>query len=271
MSRAPAILIAFLLNLFVSLNLHRCQALLQGSEGAVGTRTLMQEVIPKHEVHCSRERSRTAWGIIEEYLMPFVELEEYQIPNKCRLHPDNDIFREQEQHKIHVDTNEWRCGFCKKSFYAEKYLDQHYDNRHYNLINDIQGRCLADLCGALHCDAVIESKKTKNKCNPVAVAKNRHLCESLADTCFPINHGTSASHLHELFLRQFCDSHTCEGRKKLFPRGGRKQTSVLYLACCVLIVLLLPIFYLLVWLHQRDMRAGTQGLKRISKKGQKSS
>lgn len=58
------------------------------------------------EVHCSRERSRTAWKIIEEYLMPFVEQEKYQLSLNCRLPPDNDIFRDQELHKIHVDINE---------------------------------------------------------------------------------------------------------------------------------------------------------------------
>lgn len=40
-------------------------------------------------------------------------------------------------------------------------------------------KCLADLCGALHCDFVLSSKKGKSKCNPAAAAKNRHLCEVL--------------------------------------------------------------------------------------------
>ncbi|XP_057988564.1 uncharacterized protein LOC110634019 isoform X4 [Hevea brasiliensis] len=160
-------------------------------------RTVKQEKQHAHEVHCSRERSRAAWNIVEEYLMPFVERENYQISSKCRLHPDNDLFRDQEQHKIHVDINEWKCGYCKKSFRAEKYIDQHFDSRHYNLLNVSEGKCLADLCGALHCDFVMNSKSPKTKCNPAAVAKNRHLCESLADTCFPLNQGRSASHLHE--------------------------------------------------------------------------
>ncbi|CAF1894893.1 unnamed protein product, partial [Brassica oleracea] len=38
-------------------------------------------------------------------------------------------------------------------------------------------KCLADLCGALHCDFVLSSKKAKSKCNPAAAAKNSHLCE----------------------------------------------------------------------------------------------
>ncbi|AQK40572.1 C2H2-like zinc finger protein [Zea mays] len=90
-----------------------------------------------HEVHCSRERSRAAWEAIDEYLMPFVEKEKYELPSKCRLRPDNDMFREQEQHKIHFDINEWHCGFCKKAFRAEKFIDQHFENRHKNLVDNV--------------------------------------------------------------------------------------------------------------------------------------
>lgn len=39
------------------------------------------------------------------------------------------------------------------------------------------GKCLADLCGALHCDFMMNSKSSRSKCNPAAVVKNRHLCE----------------------------------------------------------------------------------------------
>ncbi|XP_031253437.1 uncharacterized protein LOC116111382 [Pistacia vera] len=242
--------------------------LVQGLEEPAA-RNLKQEAGLAHEVHCSRERSRAAWDIIEEYLMPFVEQERFQISNKCRLHQDNDMFRDQEQHKIHVDINEWRCGYCKKSFRAEKFLDQHFDNRHHNLLNVSHSNCLADLCGALHCDFVMNSKSSKTKCNPAAVARNRHLCESLANNCFRINQGPSASRLHELFLRQFCDAHTCPAKRKLFPKGGKKQTSIFYLAISILTLMLLPIFYLIVYLYQREMRRGTQELRRISQVGRK--
>ncbi len=67
--------------------------------------------------------------------MPFVEKERYQISRRCRLHADNDLYRDQEQHKIRVDVNEWKCGYCRKRFYEEIHLDQHFDNRHYDLLN----------------------------------------------------------------------------------------------------------------------------------------
>ncbi|KAF3536274.1 hypothetical protein F2Q69_00025328 [Brassica cretica] len=222
------------------------------------------------EIHCSRERSRAAWQIIQDYLTPFVERERFQIPNKCRLHPDNDLYRDQEQHKVHVDIYEWKCGYCRKSFNEEKFLDQHFATRHYNLLNTSGTKCLADLCGALHCDFVLmSSKKGKSKCNPAAAAKNRHLCESLANTCFPVSQGPAASRLHEHFLRQFCDAHTCTGKNKPFPRGGKKKSGVFYLAVSILTLMLLPLFYLLVFLHQREKRTGTQVLRRIVKTGKK--
>ncbi|CAL8158187.1 unnamed protein product [Prunus armeniaca] len=193
----------------------------QEFEKSASSRTLEQEHEHAHEVHCSRERSRAAWKIIEEYLMPFLEQEHYEMSSKCRLHPDNDLFRDQEQHKIHLDINEWQCGYCKKSFRAGKFLDQHFDNRHYNLLNVSGSKCLADLCGALHCDVVMDTKSSKTKCNPAAAARNHHLCEGLADSCFPINQGPSARRLNELFLHQFCHAHTCLRKHKHFPRGGK--------------------------------------------------
>ncbi|KAJ1413256.1 Zinc finger C2H2-type [Sesbania bispinosa] len=238
-------------------------------EESSGERNLKQEQEHGHEVHCSRERSRAAWKIIEEYLIPFVEKENYQLSRRCRLHPENDMFRDQEEHKISIDRHEWRCGYCKKSFREEKFLDQHFDNRHHNLLNLSHGKCLADLCGALHCDAVMNSKSSRSKCNPAAAARNRHLCESLADGCFPISEGPSAGRLHELFLHQFCDAHTCSGKHKPFSRGGKDQGSFFRLAAGALILVLLPVFYLFLYLVQSDMKSRTQELRRISKAGWK--
>uniref|UniRef100_A0A1J3HT96 C2H2-type domain-containing protein n=1 Tax=Noccaea caerulescens TaxID=107243 RepID=A0A1J3HT96_NOCCA len=261
--------LAVILLLFALLLLLR-QSLSQVLGESESTRSLMEEVGGNApEIHCSRPRSRAAWQIIQDYLTPFVEKERYQIPKNCRLHPDNDLYRDQEQHKTHVDIYEWKCGYCKKSFNEEKFLDQHLDTRHYNLLNTTETKCLADLCGALHCDFVLSSNKAKSKCNTAAVAKNRHLCESVANSCFPVSQGPSASRLHEHFLRQFCDAHTCTGSNKPFPKGGKKSSGVFYLAISILTLMLLPLFYLLVFLYQREKRTGTQALRRIIKIGKK--
>jgi hypothetical protein len=80
---------------------------------------------------------------------------------------------------------------------------------------------------------------------------------------------SDAAFFAEFFLRQFCDAHTCDRGTKPFPKGGRKQTNRFYLALCVLTLILLPLFYLIVFLHQREMRKGVHDLKRFSKIGQK--
>lgn len=236
----------------------------QGQKETASSRSFEHE----KEVHCSRERSRAAWKIIDEYLMPFVEKERYKISSRCRLHPENNLYRDQEQHKMHVDINEWRCGYCKKTFYEEKYLDKHFDNRHYDLLNVSHSKCLADVCGALHCDLVLDSVPHKTKCNPAATGRNKHLCESLADSCFPVNEGPSALRLNEFFLRQFCDAHTCSGGRKPFSKGGKKETSTLYVIISVLVLMLLALFYTFMYLYQRGIKRGSQGLKHISKSGQ---
>ncbi|MED6186312.1 hypothetical protein PIB30_065453 [Stylosanthes scabra] len=158
------------------------QATDQGYIDSNAGRTLQQEQDGNHQIHCSRERSRAAQKIIQEYLMPFVEKEKYHISRSCKLHPDNDLYRDQEQHKSHININEWQCGYCKKFFYEEKNLDQHFDNRHSDLLNLNQSQCLADLCGALHCDTEINSGLKKSKCNPAAAARNKHLCENSSCT-----------------------------------------------------------------------------------------
>ncbi|XP_071733365.1 uncharacterized protein [Rutidosis leptorrhynchoides] len=89
------------------------------------------------------------------------------------------------------------------------------------VVDTAQTNCLADLCGAFHCDHVANSVVPKTKCIPVAAARNSRLCESLVDGCFPIHQGPSADRLHELFLFQFCDDHTCLDKSKPFGRGSR--------------------------------------------------
>ncbi|KAL4367340.1 hypothetical protein GQ457_05G019150 [Hibiscus cannabinus] len=240
----------------------------QGNKDSSLARTFNQEE-EAHVVHCSRERSRAAWKVIQEYLTPFVEREQYKISSGCRLHPDNDLYRDQEQHKHRVDINEWRCGYCRKNFYEEKYLDKHFDNRHFDLLNASHGRCLADLCGALHCDLVMDSSPRKTKCNPAAAARNKHLCESLADSCFPVSNGHVSGRLHEFFLRQFCDAHTCNGSPKPFAKGRKKRRSILYIILSILTMMLLPLFYFFIYMYQRGIKRGSQELKRISPSGRK--
>ena len=44
-----------------------------------------------------------------------MDKEKDQLPRKCRFRPDDDMFREQEEHKIHFGINEWCCGLIDLS------------------------------------------------------------------------------------------------------------------------------------------------------------
>lgn len=90
--------------------------------------------------------------------------------------------------------------------------------------------------------------------------------QSLANTCFPVSQGPAASRLHgneksfkvnlllvksttcllnypvwffdfsvieEHFLRQFCDAHTCTGKNKPFPRGGKVKICQVFFAVTI--------------------------------------
>jgi len=49
-----------------------------------------------------------------------------------------DIFGPQQAAKQQHRPSQWTCGFCGKSFYEEKYLELHFDNRHKSLINMVR-------------------------------------------------------------------------------------------------------------------------------------
>lgn len=225
--------------------------------------------IHKHEIHCSRERSRTAWKIIDEYLLPFVEQERYNLSAGCKLHPNNDMFREQELKKEHITAHQWQCTHCKKMFRTEKFLDQHFDNRHLDQLNYSKDRCLADACGALHCDyynAMLQSKQKKRICNTLSSDKNLHLCQSLARSCFPPQDSPSSRRLHDFFLRQFCDAHDCKKGAMPFARGnGRYGETALFIALSVFVCLLLLLYYLGVYAHRSDLSKCHINMKRIQK------
>ncbi|CAK9214698.1 unnamed protein product [Sphagnum troendelagicum] len=234
----------------------------------VGNRQQKQEE-EKGRVHCSRSRTRIVREILSEYLLPFLEPEQYNLSStSCRLHPDNDIFREQEEKIERLHPMQWQCGYCKKVFRSQNFLDTHFDNRHSSMLDTSPNRCLADLCGALHCDyfdSLSNSKRKKVTCKPAVVDRNLHLCEVLANTCFPIEQSAVAQRLNDFFKRQFCDAHTCDKQLKPFARGsGIYKNRSLYFAISLFTLFILAIYYLAVYIHNRDLGMKRKSLRRLS-------
>lgn len=57
------------------------------------------------------------------------------LPLECPFHPQRDMFGPQQAAKRQHRPSLWTCGFCGKSFFEEKFLDLHFDNRHKGEIN----------------------------------------------------------------------------------------------------------------------------------------
>lgn len=60
-----------------------------------------------------------------------------KLPLECPFHPARDIFAPQHAAKLQHRPSQWTCAFCGKSFYEERHLDTHFDQRHKNQINKV--------------------------------------------------------------------------------------------------------------------------------------
>ncbi|XP_071867619.1 uncharacterized protein isoform X3 [Bombus fervidus] len=87
--------------------------------------------------------------------MPILKRHQVELPLECPFHESRDIFRPQQKAKHQHRPSQWTCGLCGKSFYAEKHLDAHFDNRHKSNVNTAEDAvCLADYCDIMRCDVL---------------------------------------------------------------------------------------------------------------------
>lgn len=70
--------------------------------------------------------------------MPILKRHQVELPLECPFHESRDIFRPQQKAKHQHRPSQWTCGLCGKSFYAEKHLDAHFDNRHKSNVNTVR-------------------------------------------------------------------------------------------------------------------------------------
>lgn len=107
-------------------------------------------------IQCSREQSRNVRKIVQQKLTPIFTKYNVEVPLECPFHPMRDLFYPQEEAKIRYRPTQFTCGLCGKSFYEEKYLDLHFDNRHKASVNHAEDAiCLADYCDILRCDVLV--------------------------------------------------------------------------------------------------------------------
>uniref|UniRef100_A0A182KEQ1 C2H2-type domain-containing protein n=1 Tax=Anopheles christyi TaxID=43041 RepID=A0A182KEQ1_9DIPT len=113
------------------------------------------------KISCSRESSRVVRKIVHSRWLPILEKYQVKLPLECPFHPLRDIFGPQQSAKKQHRPSQWTCGFCGKSFFEEKHLDTHFENRHRTNINTAEDAvCLADYCDMMRCEVLIAKDAT---------------------------------------------------------------------------------------------------------------
>ncbi|KAK2162235.1 hypothetical protein LSH36_101g01058 [Paralvinella palmiformis] len=79
---------------------------------------------------CPRLESKLVRRLLNKEIIPFYQQFNAVIPHSCPFSPSRDIYGYQEENKFEESATKWVCDFCGKSFYEERFLDQHFDNRH---------------------------------------------------------------------------------------------------------------------------------------------
>lgn len=97
------------------------------------------------KISCPRESARIVRKLIQNKWTPILEKYKVTIPLECPFHPIRDIFGPQQAAKYQYRSTQWTCGICGKSFFEEKYLDIHFDNRHKEYINVVINQLINEL------------------------------------------------------------------------------------------------------------------------------
>ncbi|XP_028166724.1 uncharacterized protein LOC114357347 isoform X2 [Ostrinia furnacalis] len=110
------------------------------------------------KITCSRDNSKIVRKVIQNKWLPVLERFQVKLPLECPFHPARDIFAPQHAAKLQHRPSQWTCAFCGKSFYEERHLDTHFDQRHKNQINKVIAEdavCLADYCDIMRCQVLV--------------------------------------------------------------------------------------------------------------------
>ena len=222
---------------------------------------------------CSRERSRHARGVLDDFFHPVADRNRFRLPPNCPFDRSKDMYLEHEQHKEVVRRTQYKSLYSDKTFYSEHYVDKHMDNRHMDKVPPGADVCLADYCEVLRCAEhqawkhpelrkPIGSSASRARCSEEKMRGVRHFCEVRMSRCFPtsgVDDGgaETAARLREYFTRHHCDMLTCDGVHDMFgvlgshhavPGGGG------YALVLIVVFGAVGVYYVFVWNAVRDGR-----------------
>lgn len=166
---------------------------------------------------CSRVNSRYARGILQRSIYDLLQSANIKFSVGCPLHPSRDLFREQEEVKNSNYQSGWICGYCGKWFYEERFLDQHFDNRHSGMLDAVvNATCLDDYCDILRCDLarIQDTSMIKGNhiwwknalCKPTEMMNIKNRCLRIAKECS----SDGSTNVQHIIATNICSHLTCE-------------------------------------------------------------
>ncbi|XP_071481487.1 uncharacterized protein [Diadema antillarum] len=207
------------------------------------------------ENDCSRIKSRTAYSILEKSFLSIMEKEGLQPGPECPLKQDRNMYWDNERHKASEASNNWQCLYCAKAFYSERFLDNHFVNKHPNTVfRGANAVCLADHCDYLRCDVISESKKSSYW--EEALCKQRELedlnkkCQSIMKMCIPPQvTGTDRYELLEEMKTAVCSYLTCDKYWENPYSEPSPRVTAAYIVATVFMVFGFIMYYTMACAH----------------------
>lgn len=123
--------------------------------------------------HCPRDNSRRVRNFFSSDVFPVLGTTPADLPKSCALHPDFDMYKVHEDHKVFDHNSDWRCQYCNKRFVSEKYLDRHMERTHSNWIPANATVCLSDYSKMLGFQPLQEEKLIAGRVSPVQNTYNK--------------------------------------------------------------------------------------------------
>lgn len=207
---------------------------------------------------CSRERSRHARAVLDEFFYPVVKAARYKLDAKCPISQVRDMYYEHETHKepVKYSKHYWRSLYSGKVFKSEYYVDKHMERRHGDKIPPEADVCLADHCDLLQCDRHHSYLKNERKkhiwCDEEFLVEIQGKCRQVLSDCFPEDISPThdrAKKLSVYFNKYYCDQLTCHGVDGVFELLGSHHdtTSVGYYVAMVFVFLIVGLYYASVY------------------------
>lgn len=205
---------------------------------------------------CSRERSRNARAVLDEFFYPVTDGAGYTLDSNCPVSRLRDMYYEHERHKepVRYSKHYWKSLYSDKVFKSEYYVDKHMERRHMDKIPAEADVCLAELCDVLQCSRHAAYLKREQKkfpwCDKKYMAGIQNKCERLLSECFPDNGvNDKATRLHSYFQKYYCQQMSCEGADGVFQlmSAHHERPSVGYYIALVFLVMLLLAYYLSIY------------------------